>query len=561
MSGLRISTFDDPSFRILFGGGSMIGCSDSELVRDFLSDEVDAARWRSLPWSSGTGRWFWVSAGASFEMIMQPKTRFRRCSCSSRGRPDRWTWTIRLAAGCTVSPGAWLCGQGRSPRVKSRRRDRRKIHRSIRPRRSLAPRSASWSGSRLHACRANTGKPSRYVTSTGCLTNALPRPLACPSARFAAVSRVPEICCGLAWCRRGLAPAALAAWFSSRETTAAVPRALLESTLKQASGSAILTIPASVAALVDHTMRSLSVAKAIHAGALLAAIGCVATGGLVAVRGNDMAQDTNQQAARNPPAQQVVTAIAVPTLAEKFRKIVKEFDDEKKVAAQEADKGKNAFEKWKIRGAKAPDETSFAHRMVDLAATSPRDQASRDALIWVIDKRYRSDNGSFGDEVQRAVNLLVQHHADDPEVARLGLNLDNLVSRRRDSFLEGIYANAQGSEAKGLARMALAQYLVKKAPEVASARQWKDRGVVRYQSYDQAGNLVEKTTRLSNEEEAYRVHERMLDPQAIRLEAERLFEEVIATVRRNSVHHHPSSRARATRTRNAFGLLHRSQGT
>ena len=201
---------------------------------------------------------------------------------------------------------------------------------------------------------------------------------------------------------------------------------------------------------------------------------------------------------------------------------------QRKLENQEAEKGKTAFEKWKIHGEKSPDETSFARRMVDLAATNPKDSASRDALIWVINKPYRSDSGTFGDEVQRAVNLLVQHHADDPEVARLGLGLATSTTRRRDALLEGIYANAEGSEAKGLARMALAQYLEKKAPEVASANKFKNRTVARFQTYDEHGELVEKTVRLSNEEEGYRIHERLLDPEKVRLEAERLYEEVIA---------------------------------
>ena len=76
--------------------------------------------------------------------------------------------------------------------------------------------------------------------------------------------------------------------------------------------------------------------------------------------------------------------------------------------------------------------------------------------------------------------------------------------------------------------MALAEYLEKKALEVADANKFKNLCVARYQSYDEHGKLVEKTIRVSNEQEGYRVHERMLDPERIRLESERLYEEVIA---------------------------------
>jgi RNA polymerase sigma factor (sigma-70 family) len=328
--------------------------------------------------------------------------------------------------------------------------------------------------------------------------------------------------------RRGLAPVTLAAWLSSREAAATVPRALLEVTLKNSRTGTTAAIPTSVATLVNHTLKSLTMAKAIHAGVLLTALGCVATGGLVAVRGGDEPQNVRPENARVPAARKTVAPDVAPSLADQFRRIVKEFDDERKRENQEAEKGKTAFEKWKIHSEKSPDETSYARRMVDLAATNPKAPASRDALIWVIDKPYRSDSGTFGDEVQRAVNLLVQHHADDPEVARLGLGLASSTTRRRDAFLEGIYANAEGSEAKGLARMALAQYLEKKAPEVASANKFKNRTVARFQTYNEHGDLVEKTIPLPKEEEAYRIHERLLDAEKLRLETERLYEEVIA---------------------------------
>jgi peroxiredoxin len=122
----------------------------------------------------------------------------------------------------------------------------------------------------------------------------------------------------------------------------------------------------------------------------------------------------------------------------------------------------------------------------------------------------------------------VQHHADDPEVARLGLGMDNALSRRRDAFLEGIYANARGRDAAGLARLAIAKYLEKKAVFAVSARKFPGRSSVQFETYDNKGNLVRKSASMSNEEEGYRVHLRMLDPDFLRAESERLYEEVIA---------------------------------
>ena len=108
--------------------------------------------------------------------------------------------------------------------------------------------------------------------------------------------------------------------------------------------------------------------------------------------------------------------------------------------------------------------------MVDLAESSPDDPAARDALLWVINKPGRGDMGAYGDQFARAGALLVRHHGDDPEAVRIGLRLDNVVTPRRDALLLGFYASAKGREAKGLARLALAQYLAHKAKEVVYAR-------------------------------------------------------------------------------------------
>ena len=169
----------------------------------------------------------------------------------------------------------------------------------------------------------------------------------------------------------------------------------------------------------------------------------------MAVRVVTSRKDASRPSRPELPPQRKRLPVATPSLADQFRRIVKEFDDEKKLANDEAEKGKTPFEKWKIRGEKSPDETSYARRIVDLAATNPK-RSGQPRRLDLGDRQALSQrSGTFGDEVQRAVNLLVDHHADDPEVARLGLGLANLVTRRRDAFLEGIYANAEGTRGEG----------------------------------------------------------------------------------------------------------------
>jgi thiol-disulfide isomerase/thioredoxin len=96
-------------------------------------------------------------------------------------------------------------------------------------------------------------------------------------------------------------------------------------------------------------------------------------------------------------------------------------------------------------------------------------------------------------------------------------------------FLEGLYIRAKGREAKGLATVALGQYLEVKAKVAASLRNTKGPAQMkmRTQTFDEGGRLVEKEFDLPQEQLAWHLHLRMTDPEAVRSEARRLFDEVI----------------------------------
>jgi thiol-disulfide isomerase/thioredoxin len=104
------------------------------------------------------------------------------------------------------------------------------------------------------------------------------------------------------------------------------------------------------------------------------------------------------------------------------------------------------------------------------------------------------------------------------------LNLYHQVTPRCDAILWGFYVAAKGREAKGLARLALAQYLAQKASRVAYARSVEGRPKHRRQS----GGKVVNEFELRTEEYAYHLELRQYDPEVIRAEAARLYEEVIS---------------------------------
>jgi hypothetical protein len=217
------------------------------------------------------------------------------------------------------------------------------------------------------------------------------------------------------------------------------------------------------------------------------------------------------------------------TIGQRFKAIVAEYDAAEKTAEAEAEKAKSEFETWKIFSKLMPDEAAFSRRMVDLAATEPKDAAARDALLWVIDKPGMGRGGPYSDEFTRAVLLLLRYHADDPEVARVGLGLDNGCSPARDMFLEGLYIRAKGREARGLATVTLGQYLQQKARSISWQRNAKGpaKTKMRIETFDEGGKLVEKELEIPQEQLAYHQHLRMTDPEAVRSEVRRLFDEVI----------------------------------
>jgi hypothetical protein len=151
--------------------------------------------------------------------------------------------------------------------------------------------------------------------------------------------------------------------------------------------------------------------------------------------------------------------------------------------------------------------------MVDLAESAPEGPAARDALLWVINQPGSADMRAYGDQFARATALLVRHHGDDPEAVRIGLRLDNRVTPPRDALLLGFYASAKGREARGLARLALAQYLAKKAEEVVYAKSVEGRPKMRLLR----GGKVVREVDLIDEQYAYHLELRQCDPELVLL--------------------------------------------
>jgi thiol-disulfide isomerase/thioredoxin len=214
------------------------------------------------------------------------------------------------------------------------------------------------------------------------------------------------------------------------------------------------------------------------------------------------------------------------SIAKRYEQIRAEF--EAKLAAQRsvAGKAESPLEKTAAAAKTISDlVVDYCRRMVDLAESSPDEPAARDALLWVLDNAGRGDVRADRDQFARAAALVVRHHGNDPEAVRFAVAPpNNPVTPRYEALLLGFYAAATGREAKGLARLALAQYLVNKAKAVVYARTVVGRPKRRYVS----GGKVVREVDLTDEQYADHLALRQCDPEAIEAEAKRLFEEVIA---------------------------------
>ena len=333
--------------------------------------------------------------------------------------------------------------------------------------------------------------------------------------------------------RRGLAPAGgVLACLSGDMARAHVPRALAAETASRAIGfsfgSALASAGSSaLSTLVNETLGSMMMIKAVWIGFAVLAIGLPTAGAFALLRADSgQAQEAPATAPVQPAAR---VGQAGPSLADQFARIKAEYDAQQAATSRALETTKSQREINAVYRTMSPDEVAFSRRMIDLAARAPEDPAARDALIWVVNKPNMFDVGPYGDEFARAAALLVRHHGDDPEAIRVALGIDNIVSHHRDALFSGFYAAAKGHEAKGLARLAMAQYLEEQAKFVVGTRGLEGRQKNRFGGViGDDGKPFVKEVEQSDEEYAYILQLGLRDPDAIRALAERLYAEVIA---------------------------------
>ena len=328
MTGSRMVMLDDMPFRVLFRDGSMVGWSDADLVRGYLNgpgETSDSA--------------FAVLVERHGPMVLGVCRRMLRDEHAAEDAFQAvFLLLARKARSVNVddSLGRWLHGVTRRVAARARAVANREVPAATAAHdRSPGPAdAAALAEERDLVWLEVTRLPRKYREAVALChldglshddaAEALGLPVGTIRSRLSRARDLLRARLG----RRGLAPVTIAAWLSSREAAAAVPRALLEATLKFSRTGTAAAIPASVAALVDHTLKGLSMAKAIRAGVLLTALGCVVDGGARGgSRGRRAAKRAAEKAAEFPQPRKRLPPDVAPSLADQFRRIVKEFDD------------------------------------------------------------------------------------------------------------------------------------------------------------------------------------------------------------------------------------------
>ncbi|WP_165249691.1 sigma-70 family RNA polymerase sigma factor [Paludisphaera soli] len=322
--------------------------------------------------------------------------------------------------------------------------------------------------------------------------------------------------------RRGLAPASATALVASRATAATIPAVLARSTTRLAVGRGAAVASPAVLALLHETLRSLTMGVATRTSILLLGLCGLTAGAFTMARDPDSPQQPPPAAARPEPQ--------APSLEQEMQRIIREYQEAK---AHAADLGKakadSPEEQRKVVDDAFPKLAEYAGRINDLAAKSPKETAARDGLIWVATAARGFEAAEADDEAFRAARLLLEHHGDDPETARAGLEMEASPSWSRDAFLRGIHAVAENREARGLIRYGLATYLYRKAKLAADLRKAAlPPSTFTTYGRDEQGREQFVQRALPVLARSYQGHLRSLDSASLQAESERLFDEVVA---------------------------------
>jgi RNA polymerase sigma factor (sigma-70 family) len=316
--------------------------------------------------------------------------------------------------------------------------------------------------------------------------------------------------------RRGFAPAGVAGALAAVEAPARgeVPASLARSLARLAAlgGSP----PAGVERLIlGFSWRTVMKTKAAWIAGLSVGIAGLGGGLGLAHRGASAGDGPPAQVIAKPAGLSVGERIRA-VLDEHVRSLQKQAVGDLFVSLVTEQERERSFAKFRDRTI----ETS--RKLLDLIEQDPRDPESLRAMTWHVDQYWTSGTeGPLIDLLTRSVDVLLRHYADEPRIAfRALVRPSTLPSRLDDRLTAPLAAAARRRETKGLALLALGEYLEYKARMVLRVQIAQGR-----YHFDLAPG---QTTKTPLYDEAYEKVLRESDAVALFAEAEAVFARVVA---------------------------------
>jgi RNA polymerase sigma factor (sigma-70 family) len=261
--------------------------------------------------------------------------------------------------------------------------------------------------------------------------------------------------------RRGLAPAGVAILaIGSDPLSESLSDATARLAWRFASGpGAAGVVPASASALklAEGVLGAMTWTRWKGIAAVVG--GLIALGGGIGAASGLLARPQDNPA---KPKAEVRAVDGKSTAAERYRALVKRWDDALKVYQEAVSKAPTAAEQMEVSMRIMPVPKDYSPAFIALVEEFPSDPVAIDALLWVADhglSQLYNPNDPAGKAYARALELLARDHADEPRIGTYCPSLTLSPVTIKGDFLRAIAGRSKDRVVKGRATLALADYL------------------------------------------------------------------------------------------------------
>lgn len=162
------------------------------------------------------------------------------------------------------------------------------------------------------------------------------------------------------------------------------------------------------------------------------------------------------------------------TVAGQFRHWREEFDSLVRASEHSDAAPKNAETTGQVQSRLTARRHALGDRFLKLAENHAQDPAAVDALLWVM------ENDAESLAAEKAVDLLLRHHATDPRVSPSARGaVHRMPYPAAERLLRGLAKSLDSPDVKSRMRASLAAYLGKKSDWARSLKSERDQGKLR----------------------------------------------------------------------------------